>query len=120
MYLLLNLTPNLPVMPEGINHASHSPAMFLRDGMNFSRASLSSPKEDRVRICNSEDHSNRAATERFRTEIAMLRRLITQPKLRAVHGKPCHDASIGPFQAKDLSRSECRLVEVNGSRTIPN
>src|SRR5438105_1257013 len=120
MYLLLKLTTNLPVMPKGIHHASHSPAMFLRNGMNFSRASLPRLTENSVRIRHRQDDSNRAATQRLRTEVAMLRRLIAQPKLRAIHGKPCHDAPIGPFEAKNLRCSECGLVEVNGSRTIPH
>jgi hypothetical protein len=77
MPLVGELTPNLPMMSEGIKHAAHSPAMLLRHRMNFSRASLSSPKENGVRIFNSEDHSNSTATERFRTEIAMLGRLVT-------------------------------------------
>src|SRR5256885_5598802 len=120
MCLLLNLTPYLPVMPKGIHHAPHSPAMFLRDGMNFCRPCRPRATENSVRICHRQNYSNGATAQRLRTEVAMLRRLVAQPKLRAVHGKPCQYASVGPFEAKDLCRSECRLVEVNGSRTIPN
>src|SRR5205823_4969477 len=120
MYLLLKLTPNLPVMPEGIHHTPQSPAMFLRDGMNFSRASRPRLTKNSVRIRHRQNDSNRAAPQRLGTEVAMLRRFVTQPKLRAIHGKPCHDASVGPFEAKDLRSSECRFVKVNGSRTIAN
>jgi hypothetical protein len=107
-------------MPEGINHATQSPAMFLPYWKNFCRAGRPRLTENSVRIRHRQDDSNRAAPERLRTEVAMLRRLITQPKLRAIHGKPCHHASLRPFEAKDLNRSERGLVEVNRSRTIPN
>src|SRR5437773_8573906 len=120
MCLLLKLTTNLPVMSERIHHASQSPAMFLAYWKNFFRPCRPRLTENSVRICHRQNYSNRAATERLGTEVAMLRRLITQPKLRAIHGKPCHHASVGPIEAKDLSRSECGLVEANGSRTIPN
>src|SRR2546423_2674646 len=107
-------------MPERIDHATQSPAVFLSHREDLFRASFPRPKENSIRIFHSQDYSNRAAAERLRTEVAMLRRLITQPKFRAVHGKPCHHASVGPFEAKDLRRSERGLVEVNRTRTIAN
>ena len=111
---------NLPVMPERINHPPQSPSVLLPYGEDLRRASRSRSDEDGIRIGYGQDHSNRAATERFGTEVAMLRRLVTQPKLRALNGQPCHHASAGVFQAKELSRGECGLVEVDGSRTITN
>jgi hypothetical protein len=50
----------------------------------------------------------------------MLGRFITEPKLRAVHGKPCYHTSVRPFETKDLKRSECGFIEVNGAGTIAN
>ncbi len=113
-------TTNLPVMPERINHPPQSPAVLLPYGEDLRRAGRPGLDEDSIRIGYSQDYSNRAATERLGTEVAMLRRLVTQPKLRALNGKPCHHASAGVFEAKDLSRSECGLVEVDGSRTMAN
>jgi hypothetical protein len=94
--------------------------MFLSYWVDLLRASISRPKENSIRVVHSQNDSNRAASERFRTKVAMLGRFITEPKLRAVHGKPCYYASVRPFEAKDLKRSECGLIEVNGAGTIPN
>ena len=113
-------TTNLPVMPERINHPPQSPSLLLPDREDLRCASRPRLHEDSIRIGYSQYHPNRAASERFGTEVAMLRRLVTQPKLRAIHGKPSHHASARVFEAKDLSRSECGLVEVDGSRTIAN
>jgi len=107
-------------MTERIDHSTQSPAMFLSYRVDFFRASLSRSKENSVGIVHRQDDSNRAATERFRTEVAMLGRFITEPKLRAVHGKPCYYTSVRPFESKDLKRSECGFIEVNGAGTIAN
>jgi hypothetical protein len=111
---------NLPVMPERINHPPQSPSVLLPYREDLRCARCPRLDEDSIRIGYSQYHPNRAATERLGTEVAMLRRLVTQPKLPAVNGKPCHHASAWVFEAKDLSRSECGLVEVDGSRSIPN
>src|SRR5436305_1867786 len=50
----------------------------------------------------------------------MLRRLVAQPKLRAINGQPRHDRAAGILHAVDLGGSECRLVELNRSRAVPN
>ena len=94
--------------------------MFLSYREHLFRASPSCSKKNSIWIVHSQNDSNRAAPERLRTEVAMLGRFITQPKLRAVHGKPCYYTSVRPFEAKDLKRSECGFIEVNGPRTIPN
>ena len=107
-------------MPERINHPPQSPSVFLPYREDLGCASRPRLAEDSIRIGYSQYHSNRAATERCGTEVAMLSRLVTQPKLRAINRKPCHHASTRVFEAKDLSRSECGLVEVDGSRTITN
>jgi hypothetical protein len=113
---------NLPVMPERINHPPQSPSVLLPYREDLRCASRPRLGEASIGIGYSQYpyHSNRAASERFGTEVAMLSRLLTQPKRRAINGNPCHHASTRVFQAKDLSRSECGLVEVNASRTIAN
>jgi hypothetical protein len=111
---------NLPVMPERINHPPLPPSVLLPYREDLGRARRPRLDEDSIRIGYSQYHSNRAAPERLGTEVAMRRRLVTQPKLRAIEGKPCHHASARVFEAKELSRSECGLVEVDGSRTIAN
>ena len=108
------------MMSERIDYAPESPAMFLSYWVDLFRASISSAKENSIWIVHSQNDSNRATTERFRTEVGMFGRLITQPKLRTVHGKPCYYTSVRPFEAKDLKRSECGFIEVNGPRTISN
>ena len=107
-------------MPERINHPPQSPSVLLPHREDLGCASRPRLAEDSIRIGYSQYHSNRAATERFGTEVAMLGRLVTQPKLGAINGKSCHHAPARVFEAKDLRRSECGLVEVDGSRTIAN
>jgi hypothetical protein len=109
---------NLPVMPERIHHPPQSPSVLLPYREDLGCASRPRLDEHRIRIGHSQYHANRAATERFGTEVAMRRRLVAQPKLRAIDGKPCHHASARVFQPKQLSGSECGLVEVDGLRTI--
>jgi len=111
---------NLPVMPERIHHPPQSPSVLLPYREDLGCASRPRLDEHRIRIGHSQYHSNRAATERFGTEVAMRRRLVAQPKLRAIDGKPCHHASARVFQPKQLSGSERGLVEDDGLRTIAN
>src|SRR5437660_5142226 len=118
--LLVERATNLPVMPERINHPPQSPSVLLPYREDLRCARRPRLAEDSIRIGYSQYHSNRAASERFGTEVAMLRRLVTQPELRAINGQPRPHASARVFETKDFSRSECGLVEVDGSRTIPN
>ena len=98
---------NLPVMAERINQTSQSPAVSFANGEDLGGPGLQGLREDSIRIGDGQDHSHRTATQRFGAEVAMLRRFVTQPKLRAVNGKPCHHAPAGAFQAKDFNGSEC-------------
>src|SRR5258708_1817230 len=98
---------NLPVMPERINQTSQSPAVSLSDGEDLGGPRLQRLREDSIRIGDGQDHSHRTATQRRVAEVAVLRILVTQPNLRAVHVSPCHHAPAGAFQTKDLNGSEC-------------
>src|ERR1017187_10289307 len=107
-------------MPERIHYTPQSPAVFFPYWKDLGCTSREGLSEDSIRIRDSQDHSNRAAAERLGAEVAMLWRLATHPELRAVHGKSCHDVSVGRLQTKDFIGSECGFVEVDRSRTIPN
>src|SRR5438105_7462171 len=48
------LTTNLPVMPERIDHATQSPAVFLSHREDLFRASFPRPKENSIRIFHSQ------------------------------------------------------------------
>lgn len=82
-------------MAEGIDHAAQaSPMRFLH------REDLSGPcrkglREHRIRIRHGQDHPSRTTAQRLRTEVAMLRGLITQPKLRTINGQPRHHRTSG-------------------------
>src|SRR6266487_3324688 len=47
-------------------------------------------------------------------------RLLAQPKLRAIDGQPRYDGATGILHAIDLNGSECRLVELDCARAMPN
>src|SRR6266849_4712571 len=92
-------TTNLPMMPKWISQTPQSPAVFLAYRENLGCTSFQRPCEDSIRIRDGQDHSYRAATERLGAEVAMLRRLVAQPKLRAINGALCHHSSTGLFPA---------------------
>jgi len=107
-------------MPERINQAPKPPAMLFRYRGHFGRAGGQRLRKDSIRVCHSQDHSNRTATKRLGAEVAMLRRFVTQPKLRAGNGKSRDYAASWIFQSKDHSRSKRCFVKVHGSRTVAN
>jgi hypothetical protein len=119
-WLSAKLTANLPMMSKLINNASHAPAVHLLHGDNLLCAGIDRLLKDSVRVRNGQDHAHGPAAKRLRTEILMLRRLVTQPELRAVHGEPRYHASVRAIQAKSFKRSKGRFVKINGFRAIPH
>src|SRR2546430_16074057 len=101
---------DLPVMAERINHAAQMPPIRVLHGGDLSGTRRQCLREHRVRIRHGEDHPNRPTAQRLRTEVVMLGRLISHPELRAVHGQPSHDPTVGSLHTVDLDRPECRLV----------
>jgi hypothetical protein len=107
-------------MSERINNTPYAPAVHLAYRHHRSGAGVYCALEHSVRIGNGQDHPDRAAAERFRTEIVMLRRFVAQSELRAVDRKPCDDGPIRGVNAEDFSRSERQLVKRNGLGALPN
>src|SRR5882724_1491112 len=85
---LVQRTRNLPVMSIRIHHAAHSPTVFLTHRNNLGCARLERPRKHSVRIRDGQNHPHRTAAQSLRAEIAILGRFVTQPELRAIHGKP--------------------------------
>src|SRR5947207_13288800 len=56
----------------------------------------------------------------FRTEVPMLRRLVTQPELRAVNGQARHHGTVGSLYTEDFDRTERSLVEFDRAGAVPN
>src|SRR2546425_8231927 len=101
-------TADLPVMAEGIDHAAKPPPVrFLhRDDRSSTRGKCLG--EHRIRIRHGQDHPSSATAQRLRTEVAMLRGLVTQPKLRTINGQPRYHRTAGILHTVDLDRPEGR------------
>ena len=95
------------MMPKWISQTPQAPAIFLAYREDLGCTGFQRPCEDSIRIRDGQDHSYGAATERLGAEVAMLRRLVTQLKLRAIDGEFCHYPSAGILQAIGLGRSKC-------------
>src|SRR5437588_6051274 len=76
---------DLPVMPEWINHPAQAPPIRFLHGDDLSSTRRQCLREHRVWIGHGQDHSGRSTAQRLWTEVAMLRGLVTQPKLRTVN-----------------------------------
>src|SRR2546422_2329316 len=113
-------TTDLPVMAEWIDHAAQAPPIIFLHRDDLSGTCRKRLREHRIRIRHGQDHSSRSTAQRLWTEVAMLRGLVTQPKLRTSNGQPRHHRTTGILHTVDLDRPECRLVELNRSRAISN
>src|SRR5262249_60440659 len=96
------------------------PVMLIRDRPNHTRSSSDGPFEDSVRILDGQHHPYRTTSERLRTEVEMLGRLVSKPELGAVHRHPGNHLSLFVFDSKQLLGSECSLVEINRTGALPN
>ena len=111
---------DLPVMAEWIDHAAQTPPVRFVYREDFLSACLKCLREHRIRIRYGQDHPSRTAAQRFWTEVAILRGLVTQPKLRTFNGQPRYHRTGGILHTVDLDRPKCRLIELNRSRAIPH
>src|SRR5262249_13210183 len=105
-WLSAKLTANLPVMSKWINNSSHAPAVHLLHWDNLRCAGVYRAFEDSVRVGHGQNHAHGPPAKRLRTEILMLRGLVAQPELRAIHGEPRYYASVRAIQTKSLNRSK--------------
>src|SRR5580704_8533765 len=63
---------DFPVVAEGGEDASNSPAVLLGDGMDDFGACGDGLVERGIRVCDDHDNAHGAAAKRFRAEIQML------------------------------------------------
>src|SRR5438105_6533052 len=76
---------DLPMVSEWIANAPETPAIFIGNRHDLCGACRNGPRLHGRRIFYDHQHSYRASTQRFGTEVEMLRRLLSDPELRAVH-----------------------------------
>ncbi len=107
-------------MAEWIDDTAQAPPIGFRHRDDLPGACRNRPGKHAVRIRHGQDHPDGTTAQRLRTEVAMLRGLISQSKLCAIHGQPTHDRTTRILETKDFSRPECQFVELNRSRAIPN
>jgi len=110
-------TTDLPMVPKRIDDAAETPVMLFCHRIDFFRASLNCPSENRVRIGNRENDANRDAAKRLRTEIEMFGGLVAEPEFCALDGKTGDDIAI-IAHAEDLNGSESGLVKVDGAGSV--
>src|SRR5690349_5666843 len=111
---------DFPVMAERIDHTAEPPAVLVVHGNDLRRAGSHSPHEHRIGVGDRKHHPHRAAAERFRAEVLMCRRLVSDPELRAVYGQARDDGAIRRIDAKRFDRPERGFVEIDGLRATPN
>src|SRR5882724_9799092 len=79
---------DLPVMAEWIDYAAQAPPIRLLHRDDLLGTCRKCLREHRIRIRHGQDHANGTTAQRLWTEVAMLRRLVTQPKLRTINRQP--------------------------------
>jgi hypothetical protein len=109
------------MMPEGIGDASQAPAIRLvvdwRDRRSSGRDRL---RKRRIGIVDYQHHPHRGPTQRFRTEIEVLRRFVGDPEFRRPHRQLRHHGPVWGFDPEQLPRSERRLVKLDRPRPFAN
>jgi hypothetical protein len=74
-------------MAEGIDQTAYPPAMLFGHGVDLSGANRKRLREHSIRIRYGQEHLYGAAAQRLWTKVGMLRRFVTQPKLRTIYGQ---------------------------------
>lgn len=117
---IVDFASDLPMVAEGIDDAAYAPTVLLRHRGDLRGACLQRALEEGIGIGHGEDHADGAATERFRAEIFVLRRLVTEPKFRAVYGESGYHAAAGVFETEGFAGSEGGFVEFDGLSAVAN
>jgi len=97
------------VVSEWINDRPETPAMGVRNRRYLSCACSNGLCAHRRGVCHNQEHSNRASTQRFGTEVEVLRGFFGDAEHSAGHRQLSDDAAAHTVQ---LARAERRLVEV--------
>jgi len=105
------------MMPGWIDNPADTPSMGVGDWINLSRSGCDSLFAYRRRVFHDQQHSNRAAAQRFGTEIEVLLGLFGDPELRASHGQLNNSTS---WHAMQFSGPERRFIKFNCRRPMPD
>src|SRR5262245_57616684 len=81
--LLCERSTYLPVMAKWIDHATQAPAICILHRVDLARACRNRLREDRIGIRHGQDHPYCPTAKRIRAEVAVFRRFVAQPELRA-------------------------------------
>ena len=101
------------MVSEWINNRPETPAIGVRNRRSLNCAGANGPCANRRGIFHDLEHSNRASTQRLRTEVEVLRGFFGDPELCAGH-RQLRDATA--LNAVKFARAERRLVEVDRLR----
>ena len=102
------------MVAEGIDDAPETPSIVVSHGRYLSGACGDGLCAHRRGVFHQQQHSSRASTQRFGTEVEVLRGFFGDPEWCAGH-RQLTDAAAG--NAVQLARAKRRLVEVH--RLIP-
>src|SRR6266516_4407320 len=106
---------DLPVVTEWIDDAPETPAMGVSNRRYLGCACSNGLCANRRGIFHNQEHSNRASTQRFGTEVKVLRGFFGDPELSARH-RQLSDATA--VHAVQLARAKRRFVEIHRSRPV--
>src|SRR5215510_2970681 len=102
-------------MAERINDAPETPTIFVSHWRHLSCACRNGLCVDRRGVFHNQQHSNRAAAQRFWTEVEVLRGFFCDPELCAGHRQLSDAAALNAVQ---LARVERRFVKVDRLRPV--
>ena len=101
------------MVSEWIYDSSEKPAMGVSHRHHFRCPCPNRLSANGCRIFHNQQHSNRAASQRFRAEVFMCRRFLGDPELRARHGQLADTATGHAIQ---FACAKSRLVEIHRPR----
>src|ERR1700722_10851224 len=102
------------MMAEGIGDAADAPTVFfVPDRADGSGAGGNGAIKDGVRIVDDQGDAKCAASEGFRAEILIGRRLVSQPEASGIDGELCNYASVFCVDAIQRGCTEGAGVEVD-------
>jgi len=115
--LRLQRAADLPVMTEGVDHASDAPFVFVGHGEDLFGSGFQRAGEDGIRIGDGQNNPDRCPLERFGTEVVVLGRFVAEPEFGSINGKTGNHAT-AVFEAEELDGSEGGAIEVDCTGTV--
>src|SRR5439155_17276319 len=100
---------------EGIDDAPETPSIGVSNWHYLSCTCCNGPCAHRRGVFHNQQHSNRASTQRFGTEVEVLRGFFGDPEICTGHRELTDTAAVN---AVKLGRAERCLVEVDRSRPV--